>query len=366
MNTARSVNAAQVVAEALTARFMLEGNFTAGVPLGNSVGQLYPTATSDVDVDALFDESGYAGLAVQAVGYEEETPEPKVHVYVSKGSRRAVDRLPTSDGEIKIKVNRIGKLIIRPEHTSSATNRGHIFLRRSRVACGSSCAPSGENYSGTFGAILHKTGNAKKIFILSNNHVLAACNHTPVSMPILSPSNSDARPGSKAPGEIARHSEICELRSGVPALVAPCQEDLAIAEVPDPNTVSSWQGDIEGGFDTPAHAIAPRTGMRVKKWGRTTGLTTGVIESHSTLTHVQYKYKYFSAMVYFRDVWFVRSEDTDPFVLPGDSGSLVVTEDETKAIGVVFAGGQGYGVIVPMPHVSTCFGGVRLTSGHGV
>src|SRR6185295_14513467 len=97
-------------------------------------------------------------------------------------------------------------------------------------------------------------------------------NHVPVGMPILSPSTIDARAGLRAPGEISRHSEICELRSGEPLLVPPGRDDLAIGRVVDPGRVTSWQGSTGNGYDTPANTTPLQTGQRVKKFGRTTGL----------------------------------------------------------------------------------------------
>jgi len=360
---------AKLVAEKLTAKFLELGSFTSAVPMsGRTIETILPSASStSLDIEPVFEDAGFAGLAVQAVGYAEGGPDSKVHVYVSKGSRKAIDGVETSEGEVRIEVNRVGRLVVRPELANTATNRGHVFLRGQRVACGSSCAPSTENYSGTFGAVVRKqTGS--QLYILSNNHVLAACNHTPVGMPILSPSSMDASPNVRAPGEIARHAEICELRSGVPALVNPCREDLALARVAAPDAVSSWQGDAENGYDTPRNVAPLVSGMRVKKFGRTTGLTTGTVEAALTLATIPYKSRYFSATVYFDAVWTVLGDAGTTFALPGDSGSLVVTEDETASVGLVFAwsASGGYGIIIPMAHIVTCFGGLRLVQGHGV
>ena len=359
---------AALVAEKLAIRFFQEGNFTAASELrGRHLDELAPaTAQSDTDLEPLFSESGFAGLAVQAVGYEEGGSEERVHVYVSKGARRAIQQVPSSEGDVAIEVNKIGKLMIRPEQANSAGNRGHVFVRRDRIACGSSCAPSGESYSGTFGALVRK-GTGKDLYILSNNHVLAACNHTPVGMPILSPSNKDGGPTIEAPGEIGRHAEICELRSGEPTLVPPCQEDLALAKAL-PDKVSSWQGDQQAGYDTPRKVRAPQSGVAVKKFGRTTGLTNGVLESRIAVMHpLPYKSKFFTATVWFRDVWVVRGVEGMAFALPGDSGSLVVTEDGQAAIGIVFAScANDYALLIPMNHAVTRFGGIQLVDKHGV
>lgn len=78
-----------------------------------------------------------------------------------------------------------------------------------------------------------------------------------------------------------------------------------------------------------------------------------------------YKLKLFAATVYFREVWTVLGDGV-PFALPGDSGSLVVTEDAKSCVGLVFAAGQDYGIIIPVQQVTACFGGIRLVDKHGV
>ncbi len=191
-----------------------------------------------------------------------------------------------------------------------------------------------------FCALVRKQGRREKqLYILSANHVLAACNHIPVDMPILSPSSADGGPTLSAPREIGRHAEICELRSGEPSLVSPCSEDVALARVTEPNHVTSWQGPVgsDGGYDTPTNAVAVRDGMRVKKIGRTTGLTQGTVEAKLVPFPLPYKLKPFSATVWFKEMWSIRADSGKHFALAGDSGSLVVTEDGSAAVGLLFA-----------------------------
>ena len=76
----------------------------------------------------------------------------------------------------------------------------------------------------------------------------------------------------------------------------------------------------------------------------------------------------FSATVWFVDTWTVISDGSDPFALPGDSGSLVIKEDGSAAVGLLFAvnnKGQ-YGIIMPIDQVLSAFGSATLISGHGV
>jgi hypothetical protein len=186
-------------------------------------------------------------------------------------------------------------------------------------------------------------------------------------MPILSPAAMDGRPGVQAPTEICRHTDIVELRSGAPTLVTPCREDIAIAEVPDESKVTSWQGDANG-YDTPNDVVDPQPGLRVKKFGRTTGLTHGIIEAETLRLHIPYDSEFFRSLVWFQGVWSIKSADSDPFALGGDSGSLIVTDDSKHAVGVLFAtaarGARAF--FVPMQRVQTSFAGFELVGNHGV
>ena len=172
----------------------------------------------------------------------------------------------------------------------------------------------------------------------------------------------------RAPGEVGQHDMISELRTGHPALVDPCVADLALAIASDEAILSSWQGSKHGGYDTPATTCPPLSRMAVKKFGRTTSLTHGIIEARVvTPQPVSYNAKHFKGTVYFKNVWSVRAKD-DAFALPGDSGSLVVTEDGSQAVGLVFAANNSgsYGWIIPMESVVGAFPGLTLVHGHGV
>ena len=160
-----------------------------------------------------------------------------------------------------------------------------------------------------------------------------------------------------------------ELRSGDPHFVVPGGVDLALARVSNLGAVSSWQGEQGDGYDTPAVVSEPYSLLRVKKVGRTTGLTFGEIEARiTTPTPITYNAKNFKGTVWFKDIWTVKAVDGKHFVLPGDSGSLVVSDDGNSAVGVVFAGNPSgdYGFIIPMPAAAAAFGGFGLVSGHGV
>ena len=360
-----SVSDARELAILLGSEFLKNGNFEAtGAPSDTgSISQIFPAAS---EVASSYSEGyGFSGLSVQSVGYAEGIQET-VFVYVTRGGRRSLDKLSNSVNGIPIRVVNLGKPIVRPEASATSGTQGNVYLRNDRIACGSSCAPAGENYSGTFGALVESNG---RLMALSNNHVFAACNHINVGQPVLSPSAIDASPNLIAPREICRHHEIIELRTGTPSLVPLVRADAAIAVVPDGDVVSSWQGDDRNGYDTPPLAIVPKPGLRVKKYGRTTGLTSGVVEAAIPVPMaLPYKTRYFSSTVWFIDVWTVRADvDAGTFALPGDSGSLVVTEDDNNAVGLLFAASRRgeYGYIASVGTVLNEMG-ISLVDGHGI
>ncbi|MDR2756491.1 MAG: S1 family peptidase, partial [Planctomycetaceae bacterium] len=301
-----------------------------------SAGGVNPI-TSQISADQNYNNfdsllGGFAGVSVQGVGCAEVDGQEQIYVYVVRGDKRKLNNLSCDKDGIPVKAVKVGKTIIKPETVSTATNRGTTFIKNGRIACGSSCQPAGELYTGTFGTIVKKEN---KLFALSNNHVFAACNHTRIGQPIMSPSSMDTGPDTPAPRLIARHSQILELRSGDPYLVPLTSLDAAVAEI-DPESVTSWQGSEEGeeGYDTPSVYITPQPGMFVKKIGRTSGLTLGKIEAEVPgQWPLEYKSKKFTAIVWFQNIWTIRATETPYFALPGDSGSLVVTNDAKHAVG---------------------------------
>ena len=356
---------AEDVAAALSYEFFKEGRYSASIgPI--EVPHLLAAAATTAD-EARRDAAAFGAISVQAVGFEQGTEEPAVHIYLTRGSNRLIKSLPKEVDGVRVRVHQMGAINVRPEQAGASTNLGHVFERKDRICCGSSCAPTSEASTGTLGA-LAKFGGSKQIYLLSNNHVLAGCNHVPKGQPILSPSSADGRPLMRAPGEIGRHDLISELRTGHPAMVPPCTIDLALAIATDDKLLSSWQGDAHGGFDTPAKRHEPLSQTIVKKFGRTTSLTRGVIEARVlTPQPISYNAKHFKGTVYFKDVWSVRALD-DVFALPGDSGSLVVTDDGTATVGIVFAANNSgsYGWIIPMESVLSAFPGLSLVHGHGI
>jgi hypothetical protein len=365
-----AVERAEAVAAALAYEFLKNGNYSASSgPVELPVGVSAAAAGVEDEMRAEFcNTPEFGGLAVQSVGFENGVEDPKIHIYLTRASARLAKSLPEKIEGVPLRAHRMGLVSVRPEAAASATNRGNFYERNGRVCCGSSCAPTSENCTGTLGALVAFEGS-REIYLLSNNHVFAGCNHVPKNQPILAPSSNDGRPDISAPREIGRHDRIHELRSGSPMFVDPCDTDLALARATNPDILCSWQGAIDHGYDTPDRTVDPASLMRVKKYGRTTGLSRGQIEAKiTTPTPITYNSKHFKGVVWFKDIWTVRAAAGSPFALPGDSGSLVVTEDGSAAVGLLFAANPTgeYGWIIPISAVLATFGGLRLLHGHGI
>ena len=364
------------IATALATDFLRRGNYNAStgpitlaLDIGGSAISL-GEADSFVSFLSFPDDphEGFAELQVQSVGFDDSSPEPSVHLYLIRAPARLIKSLPPEIGGVPLKVHKMGPVSVRPDAAGTTTNRGNLFERDGRVCCGSSCAPTSENSSGTLGALV-RIARADQIYLLSNNHVFAGCNHVPKNQPILAPSSGDGRPDITAPREIGRHEMISPLASGSPNFVTPCDTDIALARATNPAVISSWQGSALQGYDTPTSITSPLSFMKVKKFGRTTGLTFGTVEAKvTTPTPITYNSKHFKGVVWFRDIWTIRADGKEPFALGGDSGSLVVTEDGSEAVGLVFAANTTgeYAWIVPMSAVVDAFGGLSLVGDHGV
>lgn len=105
---------------------------------------------------------------------------------------------------------------------------------------------------------------------------------------------------------------------------------------------------------------AATIGLAVQKYGRSTGLTRGEVSAVNATINVGY-------VVYIDDVGYVSRTakfvgqiliDGKKFLKPGDSGSLVVTDPDREAVGLLFAGNSrgSLGIANPINEVLGAFG----------
>jgi len=209
--------------------------------------------------------------------------------------------------------------------------------------------------AGTLGCIVYDqlTGNP---LILSNNHVLANRNEAQYGDPILQPGPADGgqisrdmiailerfhpikynsspatcefanfyvRMGNFIARKLNSSHQIQAFRSDASlsneidaAVARPVEDSVILAE-------NLEIGEIEG-------TMTPSLDMAVRKTGRSTSFTTGVINILDASVQVNYGAE--------RKATFEHQIVTSPMSKGGDSGSLLVAQDSPKAVGLLFAG----------------------------
>jgi hypothetical protein len=208
--------------------------------------------------------------------------------------------------------------------------------------------------AGTIGA---RVTDGSQVYALSNNHVLANSNLASVGDAALQPGPFDG--GSAASGDaigtLADFEPIvfCDFLIILPLCTVPNAFDAAIAlSTPGELGVSTPLGAFGSavGYGTPNPALhaaygdpstfgdenlAQLLGTPVQKVGRTTGHTTGTIDTIQLSIQVCYD-ELCTLVALFDDQLLVNGA----FSAGGDSGSLVVTDDGFRhPVGLLFAGG---------------------------
>lgn len=186
--------------------------------------------------------------------------------------------------------------------------------------------------AGTIGYFCRSTRHGddpSHIFILSNNHVLANVNEAAEGDDVLQPGPAD---GGTVTDHAAEFHRFVRMRLGGDV---PNRVDAAIARLlPGVNHILSVCSigrvtGIDRGVED----------MRVRKHGRTSGLTEGVITDDTYDAIVGMDHNDPSVVALFQNQ--LRIERAGPsavFGLGGDSGSLVMSRSDRRAVGLYFAG----------------------------
>lgn len=177
-------------------------------------------------------------------------------------------------------------------------------------------------------------------YILSNNHVLANSNAGQFGDLILQPGKVD---GGLYPGDV-----IGQLHDFQPVTVSTTANnvmDAAIAYVTPSDVGFATPAD---GYGAPVAAtVSPFMNLKVRKYGRTTRMTTGRITSINATIMVDYP----TGTAQFVQQFVVSGDYSQPFSGAGDSGSLVVVNGGTndrKAVGLLFAGSGNLTAVNPI------------------
>ncbi len=209
--------------------------------------------------------------------------------------------------------------------------------------------------SGTLGCLVT---DGTKQYILSNNHVLAKTNKAAAGSPIIYPGLIDVGCFKNQATVVAKLSKKMNILFGGATNVV----DAAIAKVVTGMVNPSGTIDLIGTVSS-AVLSNPPLGTRVKKSGRTSGLTFGTVDAVGVSLNVNYNKSCASCdidgkcQVAFFDNQLMFNSGT--FIQSGDSGSLVVTDPVSgcpKPVGLVFAGSDTAGFANPIQAVLDTFG----------
>jgi hypothetical protein len=196
------------------------------------------------------------------------------------------------------------------------------------IPIGVSTGNEGECSAGTIGARLKdKQGN---VYALSNNHVYALENNASLGSNIIQPGRYDtqcAQAGYNYLGTLFARVPI-NFTAGATNTV-----DAAIAIVTQPGLLG--YGTPPKGYGIPnSQIVLPAVRMAVQKYGRTSSLTKGTIAALNATITVGYE----SGNAIFTNQIVVRAS-RGAFIKAGDSGSLLVTNDQYMyPVGLLFAG----------------------------
>lgn len=218
--------------------------------------------------------------------------------------------------------------------------------------------------AGTLGCVVKNFGDYR--YILSNNHVLACSNDAALGDPILQPGSHDS--GTHPDDHIANLVDFVPINfidtpSGCPisrgftniingilsiigsktrlqsvkqtetnlvdaAIARPIQDDYISNEIMEIGKIVGVKNNI--------------LGMKIKKSGRTTGLTTGEVQQIDVTVNVQYGE---GKIAIFTDQLMAGAMSAG-----GDSGSTILTEDNYLT-GLLFAGSDTTTIYSPIKNV---------------
>ncbi len=216
--------------------------------------------------------------------------------------------------------------------------------------------------AGTFGCLVRR---GSEVFILSNNHVLAAVNAGQAGDAILQPGAADGGTTDDRIATLADYVPIdfgtaepeCPIAGGTASLLnyvagafGSRHKLQAVKQTPGRNRVDaalarplapqSVQKDILY-IGAPTGTGAATLGTRVQKTGRTTGHTWGNITQIDATVQIDYNG---------RTATFTGQMIAGTMSKPGDSGSAVLDEDK-RIVGLLFAGSEATTIINPIDEV---------------
>jgi hypothetical protein len=226
---------------------------------------------------------------------------------------------------------------------------------------------------GTLGSLIERGGT---LFILSNNHVLDRSGNGVLGTDAIHQPGPAACFGQNKPvGTLAEAAAIKPTAGTDPTGCAgstaplcgksPSNVDAAIASVAA-GAVDPSGSILDLGAAGPTSIAAappssapfaglPTGGQPVAKSGRTSGLTCSTVQSINGPIRVSYDSSCGGSVAFdatFQSQIIVNGAN---FLQPGDSGSLLITSDTSRALGLLYAAGSSGAVANPIANVFTAF-----------
>jgi len=246
-----------------------------------------------------------------------------VRIKYDEGQIPSNDMLPKTISGLPIDVEQVGtfRRFAAPATAQSMPNP-RTKIRPAAPGCSIGFKDPNNQFvmAGTFGALVKK---GKKLFVLSNNHVLADENRLALGSPIFQPGLLDG--GNPATDQIAQLTKFVTLST-----TASNKVDCAMAEARSSSLVTNavlFIGPPKGTADA-------QIDMVVHKFGRTTGYRVGRVTSIETDVNVGYDI----GTVTFEGQIIIVGLNGQAFSAAGDSGSLILERSTQKAVGLLFAG----------------------------
>ena len=207
------------------------------------------------------------------------------------------------------------------------------------VPIGVSTGNAGECSAGTIGCRL--VGG----YALSNNHVYALEGDAAIGSTIVQPGMYDTKCTYDSANNLGTLSKTVRIEF---TDTASNEVDAAVASVGD----DVGKGTPSDGYGIPKRqTVVATVNVQVQKYGRTSKLTSGRVRGLNAIIFVQYD----SGVARFINQIMIGGGG---FSKAGDSGSLIVTQDNCNPVGLLFAGGSGATFANPIDAVLTA---VKMT-----
>lgn len=201
-------------------------------------------------------------------------------------------------------------------------------------------------YAGTLGVVVAGQAAPQTLYVVSNNHVLADENRATPGAAVVQPATLD---GGDSGDRVAALTRFVALQFNNASNLM----DAAIAQF---DAATRATPEILG-LGAPTGATDPALNQLVRKSGRTTGLTEGVVRTlHFDAFNIQYE----QGFVRMDDVMVIEGV-AGAFSRPGDSGSAIV-DAQGRVVGLLFAGSDTVTFAIPAPRILREFG-VQIVPG---